>query len=80
MAARLRPGGNTWLTGGLLPLTVIGAGGFAFVRALSARFGLTRNETVQAAVVLGGVAFAVLTVVGIWFRGPGMSLVWPWAR
>ena len=34
---------------------------------------------VQTAVVMGGVAFAVLTIVGIWFRGPGMSIVWPWA-
>ncbi|MFZ5909640.1 MAG: hypothetical protein ACOYYU_06465, partial [Chloroflexota bacterium] len=25
------------------------------------------------------VAFLVLTVIGIFFRGPGMSLYWPWA-
>ena len=30
------------------------------------------------AVVLAFVSFAVLTIVGIWFRGPGMKLVWPW--
>ncbi len=80
IVSRLWPGGNTWLTGGVLPLAVIAAGGFAFLRASRTRLGLTRNESVQTAVVLGGVAFAVLTIVGIWFRGPGMSLVWPWAR
>jgi quinol-cytochrome oxidoreductase complex cytochrome b subunit len=72
--------GTTWLTGGLLPVAVIGLGGAALVRDARRRFALTRNETVQAAVVLGFVAFAVLTAVGIWFRGPGMSLVWPWNR
>jgi hypothetical protein len=25
------------------------------------------------------VAFLVLTITGIWFRGTGMKLVWPWA-
>ena len=24
------------------------------------------------------IALAVLTVIGIWFRGEGMALVWPW--
>ena len=24
-------------------------------------------------------ALVVLTIVGIFFRGPGMALVWPWA-
>ena len=77
---RTWPGATTWLTGGVLPLAVILGASYAFVRALRSRFALTRNETIQTAVVLGGTAFAVLTVVGIWFRGPGMSLVWPWAR
>ena len=80
VVSRRWTGGTTWLTGGVLPLAVIGAGAGAFLRASSVRFGLTRNETVQTAVVLGGVAFSVLTIVGIWFRGPAMSLVWPWAR
>ena len=78
VVSRLSPGGNTWLTGGVIPLAVIVAGGLGFLRASKTRLGLTRNETVQAAVVLGGTAFVVLTIVGIWFRGPGMSLVWPW--
>jgi len=24
------------------------------------------------------VAFIVVTIIGIFFRGPGMSLYWPW--
>ena len=73
-------GATTWLTGGVIPLLAIGGATFLFVRAVRARLSLTWNETVQTAAVLAGVAFSVLTIVGIWFRGPGMSLVWPWAR
>ena len=29
--------------------------------------------------MLVAVAFAVLTLIGVWFRGEGMALVWPWA-
>jgi hypothetical protein len=28
--------------------------------------------------VLLAAAFAVLTLIGVWFRGEGMALVWPW--
>jgi hypothetical protein len=49
-------------------------------RFVRRRLGTTTNETVQAAVVLLAVAFAVLTVVGVWFRGEGMTLSWPWGR
>jgi hypothetical protein len=80
VVSRVWPGGTSWMTGGVVPLAVIGTGAFVFLRAVKTRFALTRNETVQTVVVLGGVAFSVLTIVGIWFRGPGMSLVWPWNR
>ncbi len=50
----------------------------AAVRVARSRFGATRLEAAQALFVLLAVGFAVLTVVGIWFRGPGMRLVWPW--
>jgi quinol-cytochrome oxidoreductase complex cytochrome b subunit len=78
--SRAWPGATTWLTGGVLPLAVVGGAAYAFVRAVRLRFALTKNETLQAAVVLCAVGFVVLTIVGIWFRGPGMALVWPWAR
>jgi quinol-cytochrome oxidoreductase complex cytochrome b subunit len=80
VVVRMWPGGTNWITGGLLPVTLIGGAALLFLRAVRARFGLSTNEAVQAAVVLCGVAFSVLTLVGVWFRGAGMSLVWPWAR
>ena len=77
---RTWPGGTTWITGGALPLALLGGGFVVFLRGLRTRLGLTTNELAQTAVVLVGVAFSMLTLVGIWFRGPGMLLVWPWAR
>jgi quinol-cytochrome oxidoreductase complex cytochrome b subunit len=71
-------GGLALVTRGLLPTAVLlGAGAFAF-RLLRARFGATPLEAVQALFVLFATGFVVLTVTGIWFRGPGMKLVWPW--
>jgi len=42
------------------------------------RFNASTNVSVQAVVVLLAVAFAVLTLIGVWFRGEGMALTWPW--
>ena len=30
--------------------------------------------------MLVAVAFAVLTLIGVCFRGEGMALIWPWQR
>ena len=52
------------------------AGGFyAFTRR---RLGANNNEAVQGVFVLASVAFVILTIVGFWFRGSGMALIWPW--
>jgi quinol-cytochrome oxidoreductase complex cytochrome b subunit len=74
------PGRTGWVTGGLLPfgVTAMFVGGLAwFVRR---RWQTGRNETIQTVVVALSVCFAVLTLVGVWFRGPGMQLMWPWLR
>ncbi len=49
-----------------------------FVAVLRARFAAPMEETVQAVAVLLVVALVVLTLTGVWFRGEGMALVWPW--
>jgi len=66
-----------WLTGGLLPLGLILAGAAGFARIVRRRHGASRNEATQAVVVLFSVAFAVLTLIGVFFRGKGMALAWP---
>jgi len=74
------PGAPGWLLGALLPFVALAAALVGFARLVRRRYGASVNETAQAVVVLMAVAFAVLTLVGVWFRGEGMALVWPWAR
>jgi quinol-cytochrome oxidoreductase complex cytochrome b subunit len=42
------------------------------------RFDASNNEAIQSLFVFLLVGFAVLTLIGVWFRGAGMALVWPW--
>jgi len=67
------------LSDGLVPAMVAGALVWGTTSAIARRFGGNRQETVQAAFTFLATALVVLTVVGVWFRGQGMSLVWPWS-
>jgi hypothetical protein len=42
------------------------------------KYAASNTEAVQMLFVLLLVAFLGLTVTGIWFRGTGMKLLWPW--
>ncbi len=74
---RLGGAAGGWIAGALAPGLALGLtlGSVYFVARR--RLGATRNESVQAVAVLLAAAFLVLTVVGVWFRGEGMALVWP---
>jgi quinol-cytochrome oxidoreductase complex cytochrome b subunit len=71
-------GGATLLTRGLLPVAALLAVCVVSFRLLRARFGATRLEATQALFAFLATAFAVLTATGVWFRGSGMRLAWPW--
>jgi quinol-cytochrome oxidoreductase complex cytochrome b subunit len=75
---RWLPGVSPLVRNGVLPfLGLVGIlAGFGVV--LKRRFTVTRREAVQAFFVLFAAALAVLTVVGVWFRGEAMLLTWPW--
>ena len=62
---------------GLIPAAVLLAAIWGFFTALKKRFSTSNDEAIQACFVLVLVGFAVLTMTGVWFRGPGMALVWP---
>ncbi|MEJ2209828.1 MAG: cytochrome b N-terminal domain-containing protein [Anaerolineae bacterium] len=73
----LLPGWPTLVSGGLLPLLVTLAG-------LAAIYGLARlvtranhGEAVVGLITFLGVALVVLTITGVYFRGPNMALVLP---
>ena len=76
----LQPGAGlpSLLWRGFVPLVLIGVGAFAFRWFLIRRFEASKAEVVQALFILFFVALAVLTIIGVWFRGPGMALSWPW--
>ena len=68
----------TLISNGLVPLTILLLGLIGVYDGLKKRFKASNCETIQATFVLLLVAFIALTVIGIWFRGPGMALMWPW--
>ncbi|MBE7471919.1 MAG: cytochrome bc complex cytochrome b subunit [Anaerolineae bacterium] len=67
----------TLVSNGLVPLALVLLLLLGFYDGLKKSFAATRCETIQATFILLLTAFAVLTAIGIWFRGPGMALVWP---
>jgi len=69
-------GPPTMITNGLLPFAVVltACGGFYFL--MKKRFKANNNEAIQALFTLLTTSFVVLTLIGIWFRGAGMQLMW----
>jgi quinol-cytochrome oxidoreductase complex cytochrome b subunit len=70
----------SWLTDGLLPFALLLAAIGTLYVCMQRKFAASNTEAVQMVFVLLLVAFLVLTVTGIWFRGEGMKLVWPWTN
>jgi hypothetical protein len=68
----------TLISNGLVPLTIVLLALIGLYDSLKKSFRATNCETIQATFVLLLVAFVALTAIGIWFRGPGMALMWPW--
>lgn len=68
------------LTTGLVPFLIIALTLWFFMKLLRKRHSLNRSEIIQSLIVLIVISYAVLTVTGIFFRGEGMNLVWPWNR
>ena len=64
------------ISNGLMPLGVLTLGSWAAYRWLRKARSATTSEAVQTGLVFAGVAFVVLTAIGVWFRGPGMALGW----
>ncbi len=71
-------GAPSWLSGGLVPSGLLLGGLSAWYLAMRTKGGATRGEAVQGVFTFLTVALTVLTVTGIWFRGQGMALSWPW--
>jgi quinol-cytochrome oxidoreductase complex cytochrome b subunit len=72
------PGVPAVIANGFVPFAVLLAVVVSFYVIVKRRFDSSNNEAIQALFVLLMVAFAALTATGVWFRGEGMALVWPW--
>ena len=68
---------QSYLTGGLLPFVIISGVILGFYMIMKRFYSANRNEAVQTLFVFLLTAFMILTIMGIWFRGSGMKLVWP---
>jgi quinol-cytochrome oxidoreductase complex cytochrome b subunit len=66
----------TMMTNGLLPFAIVlgTCGGFYFL--MKKHFKANNNEAIQSLFTLLTTSFVVLTLIGIWFRGAGMQLMW----
>ena len=71
---------NTLVTRGLLPTFFVLALLLALYALLVKKLSYTRAEAVLAGVALLFSALTVCTVIGVWFRGAEMHLVWPWMQ
>jgi quinol-cytochrome oxidoreductase complex cytochrome b subunit len=65
------------VSNGILPAAFVLIGIIVFYWLVKEKFAATNNESIQSVFVLLVVAFIVLTIAGIWFRGKGMALMWP---
>ncbi len=72
------PGIPSIISSGVLPLGIILTTVTLFYKWVKKRYSASNNEALQAVFILLVISFVILTVVGIWFRGSGMALTWPW--
>jgi quinol-cytochrome oxidoreductase complex cytochrome b subunit len=72
------PGIPPVVSSGLLPAAIILAVLGGFYALIKRKYTATKNETVQAVLVLLLFAFIILTITTVWFRGASMALTWPW--
>jgi hypothetical protein len=62
---------------GLIPFALVFTAILIYYKVIKTKFSSNNNEALQSVFVLLVVAFIILTIAGIWFRGQGMALIWP---
>jgi hypothetical protein len=71
------PGLSSVVSNGILPAAFVLAGIMVFYWLVKKKYAARNSESIQSVFVLLVVAFIILTITGIWFRGKGMALIWP---
>ncbi len=74
----LLPGVPAVVADGVIPVVLLMFFMMGFYKIMKNKFVASREEGVQAVFIFLLVCFVVLTITGVWFRGAGMALTWPW--
>jgi hypothetical protein len=74
----LLPSVPSFILTGLVPFIIVAGPIFMFMKFIRKRYSINRAEYIQTLIILLVVSYAVLSLVGILFRGQGMKLMWPW--
>lgn len=72
------PNWNPLISNGLIPLTLLGLGMLILDEWIKRQFGANLEERILFFFVFLLTDFVILTITGLFFRGPGMALYWPW--
>jgi uncharacterized membrane protein YjgN (DUF898 family) len=63
---------------GLIPFIIVAGMIYTFMKTIQKKYSLGRSEYIQTLVILLVISYTVLSLIGIFFRGEGMNLMWPW--
>jgi hypothetical protein len=66
------------ITTGFIPFVILIVTLYLILGFMRRKYTLERSEYIQAVIITLIVSYSVLTVTGIFFRGEGMKLMWPW--
>ncbi len=72
------PGLPTIVSNGLIPLVLTMAGLGIIYWSFQKLFKGNRSESTLGLVTFLFISLITLTIIGIFFRGPNMALIWPW--
>jgi quinol-cytochrome oxidoreductase complex cytochrome b subunit len=74
----LLPSVPSFILTGLVPFIIAAGTIYMFLKYIRKTFSVNRAEYIQTLIILLVVSYAVLSLIGILFRGQGMKLMWPW--
>jgi quinol-cytochrome oxidoreductase complex cytochrome b subunit len=72
------PSWPSLITTGLIPLAIVLLGYVGVDEWFHHTFKANQEERILALFVFAFTALMILTLIGVFFRGPGMALYWPW--
>jgi quinol-cytochrome oxidoreductase complex cytochrome b subunit len=66
------------ITNGLIPFAIVISTIWIFLKYLEKRFSLNKSEYIQSIIIILVISYTILSLTGIFFRGEGMKMMWPW--